>query len=215
VITFIKKLIGKNGVKCDNDFSEDTRGVTIIDELESSDERMELDARKKWRLSMAKSAMRDVFYRFGVGGDRYKFKILPIDERNHNFVILVDIVKHFELDELTTSSKLIEMEKALKKESYYNYGVNVHGLYWGAIDGVSIVSPANIDYHINIPREEADLADTSLWVTGDCPQTEDFFDNVSLEDKLAFQNAIKNGDASLPPIKNRGKIYNTDLAPFE
>jgi hypothetical protein len=216
MLDIINKLFNKKSHQHDDEFSEDDSGLTIIkQESDPHNERMVLEERKKWRAAMVQSAMKDVFYRHGVGGNMYKYKVIPVDDRHHCFVLIIEILRHFQPNEVTSSLKLIRLEKSLKREAFHNYGVTVHGVFWKAIDGAEIVTPVSIKSNeIKIPKEDAMDKESDLWVSDNEEyDASEFFEQIPEEETKAFREAIRRG-AKLPPLNFGQKEYSTDLAPL-
>jgi hypothetical protein len=181
--------------------------------------RMDLEERKAFRREMLYQSIRDTFLSMEVIGSMYKFKVMPVDERHHRFIAMIDVAKSFVTNKENRLRSFAAIEQQMRINTYKRFGILVDGTYWR-------VSETESQFEMHAPR--ASDADGSARVgartvnTGEtkAPQSRitaiggHEFQPISEEETQAFMAALKNGYTP-PPLQVGDLEYQSDLAPLD
>jgi hypothetical protein len=186
----------------------DTSMETIMDQV------MTLPERKEWRTEMVKKCIYDVMSALHISRLMYRYRILPIDQRSHIFVVMIETTQFFYLSDYTDTVRLANIEQMLKASTFDNYGIVIESVYWKATETIDIFekvaitakSPAKSKKTIaDLQRDFAETEQAPLTST---------YDPVSDAEAKAFKDALAKG-IKPPPLHIGGKEYNTDLMPLD
>lgn len=181
--------------------------------------RMDLDQRKAFRREMLYQSIRDTFLSMEVIGSMYKFKVMPVDERHHRFIAMIDVAKSFVTNKENRLRSFAAIEQQMRINTYKRFGILVDGTYWR-------VSDTESQFEMHTPRAgegrnnahvEARSVNMPNAVT---PQSRiasigaQEYQPISEEETRAFMAALKNGYT--PPALHVGDMeYQSDLAPLD
>jgi hypothetical protein len=84
------------------------------------------------------TAVREAMIRAGVLSGSYKFKVLSLDPRGEQFMIMMDLAKEFGAD----AERLAEMEVMIAHSAKSRYNIRVTAVYWRLNEMVSVARPA-------------------------------------------------------------------------
>lgn len=84
------------------------------------------------------SAVREAMIRAGVLSGSYKFKVLSLDPRGEQFMVMMDLAKEFGAD----AERLAEMEVMIAHSAKSRYNIRVTAVYWRLNEMVSVARPA-------------------------------------------------------------------------
>jgi hypothetical protein len=176
--------------------------------------RMDLEERKAFRREMLYQSIRESFLSMEVIGSMYKFKVMPVDERHHRFIAMIDVAKSFVTGKEARTKSFAAMEKLMRANTYKRFGILIEGTYWR-------VSESESQFE-HVPRQSsraADVAgaDTSVATppSEPAPSTSRHgYQPVSDDETKAFMEALRHGRA--PPVVRVGdQEYQSDLAPLD
>ena len=180
---------------------------------------MDLEERKAFRREMLYQSIRDTFLSMEVIGSMYKFKVMPVDERHHRFIAMIDVAKSFVTNKENRVRSFAAIEQQMRINTYKRFGILVDGTYWR-------VSETESQFEIHAPRSgeaEGSVRIDSRNVTGTemrVPQSRiaaiggTEYQPISEEETQAFMAALKNG-YSPPPLQVGDLEYQSDLAPLD
>jgi|GEM_PF-589300 hypothetical protein len=188
-------------------------------------QRMNLEERKAFRQEMLYQSVRETFLSMEVIGSMYKFKVMPVDERHHRFIAMIDVAKSFVTGKEARTKSFAAIEKLMRTNTYKRYGVLLEGTYWrvsesetqfepraraaDAADTASAPSAVQAQQARKPPTPGAHPAAAPEPVMARQP-----FQPVSEEEAQAFMDAIAKGLA--PPVVHVGdRDYQSDLAPLD
>lgn len=181
-------------------------------------QRMDLEERKAYRKECLYQSIRETLLSMEVVANMYRFKVMPVDERHHRFIAMVDVAKSFVAGAQARTKSFAAMEQAMRTAAYQRYGVVIDGIYWrvsdteepferrtrasdptrsGGIEPAVQRAPATT----SVPPAAASLARHR-------------YQSVSADERAAFMAALQRGKA--PPLVRVGEQeYQSDLMPLE
>ncbi len=181
--------------------------------------RMDLEERKAFRREMLYQSIRDTFLTMEVIGSMYKFKVMPVDERHHRFIAMIDVAKSFVTNKENKLRSFSAIEQQMRINTYKRFGILVDGTYWR-------VSETESQFEMHAPRagevshEGRVGARNTHAVDQAVPQSRiaamagGEYQPISDDETQAFMAALKNG-YSPPPIQVGDMEYQSDLAPLD
>jgi hypothetical protein len=85
------------------------------------------------------AVVREAMVRAGVLSSNYKFKVLSLDQRGRQFLVMVDLAQGASSD----TRRLAEIEAMVAQSAKSRYDILVSAVYWRANDHVAIGDPAH------------------------------------------------------------------------
>jgi len=193
-------------------------GPTYIDQS-----RMTFEERKTWRQGMMHKSIKEVFSDLEIISGMYRYRALPIDERGHYYVIVIETTRHFALSKHISTQKLSQIEVTLKSQTFENYGLIVDGVYWKANETIDVFDKAltpkqSIRSQKTIEDLHASFCDTQPMSYDTLLETDPetgkrVFDPLTEDEARAFKAALATGLGTYN-LKVGGKVYDTDIAPL-
>jgi len=186
--------------------------------------RMDLEERKAFRQEMLYQSIRESFLAMEVIGSMYKFKVMPVDQRHHRFVAMIDVAKSFVTGREAKTKSFAALEKLMRANAYKRFGVMIEGIYWrvsetesqfdrlsrnadGTDASASGIAP-------NVRPQPTPLQAAPGIETSEPPLARHAYQPVSDEEAKAFMEALRNG--MTPPAVRVGEWeYQSDLAPLD
>jgi hypothetical protein len=181
--------------------------------------RMNLDERKQVRREMVYQSVRDNLLLLEIISGMYKFKAVGLDERQHRFMVVIDVATGFVARRGGKVMRFNEVEKFLSERTFAQYGVRIDSIYWrfhpdvnsfGRGYRASDVAPKPRPAPVPAPPPAAAPARPAG--TGLRPSSR--HEPVSEEEMRAFEQAIARG-VKPPPLHLGDLEYQSDLAPLE
>ena len=84
------------------------------------------------------AAVREAMIRAGVLSGSYKFKVLSLDPRGEQFMVMMDLAQEFGAQ----AERLAEMEVMIAHSAKSRYNIRVTAVYWRLNEMVSVARPA-------------------------------------------------------------------------
>lgn len=91
------------------------------------------------RRELLYSVVRDAMVRAGVLSASYKFKVLSLDQRGSQFLVMMDLARAFGGD----TARLSEIEALIAQTAKSRYDIVVTAVYWRINDHVAVGIPQN------------------------------------------------------------------------
>lgn len=185
----------------------------------ASARRMDLEERKAFRREMLYQSIRDTFLSMEVIGSMYKFKVMPVDERHHRFIAMIDVAKSFATDKENRLRSFAAIEQTMRVNTYKRFGILVDGTYWR-------VSETESQFEMHAPRagelqgEALVGSRNSSVMDHTTPQSRlasisaSDYQPITAEETRAFMAALRNGYTP-PPLQVGDMEYQSDLAPLD
>lgn len=180
--------------------------------------RMNLEERKAFRREMLYQSIRETFLSMEVIGSMYKFKVMPVDERHHRFIAMIDVAKSFVTDKNHKTKSFAALEHELRVSAYQTYGVMIDGTYWRVSE-----TESQFEFHARVNDKSAVRAAERQPRTNREPAASQSrlgdisggsIEPISEEEKEAFMQALQQGYQP-PPLSVGDKEYQSDLAPLD
>jgi hypothetical protein len=181
-------------------------------------QRMDLDERKAFRRERLYQSIRETFLSMEVVSHMYRFKVMPVDERHHRFIAMIDVAKSFVTGPKSKTKSFAAMEQNMRVNTYKRFGILIDGIYWR-------VSETEEHFERHSRSSDPARAATALRATDEDDAmvvrdnvagslSRDGFQEISSEEREAFMEALRRG-AALPAVHVGEKEYKSDLAPLD
>jgi hypothetical protein len=105
----------------------------------SEQRRTERNARRELLFQVVRESMT----RVGVLSSNYKFKVLALDQRGRQFLVMVDLASEF----TSRADKLIEVEALIAQTAKTRYELVVQAVYWRFYEKITLNSQPAIGAH--------------------------------------------------------------------
>ncbi|MFZ5567365.1 MAG: hypothetical protein ACOY95_10215 [Pseudomonadota bacterium] len=177
--------------------------------------RMTLDERKQLRREMVYQSVRDNLLLLEIISGMYKFKAVGLDERQHRFMVVIDVASGFVARRGGKVLRFNEVERFLCERTFAQYGVRIDSIYWrfhpevnsfGRGYRASDVAPR--------PQPAATPAPAPAAARPSPLRPSSRHEPVSEDEMRAFEQAIARG-VKPPPLHLGDLEYQSDLAPLE
>lgn len=181
--------------------------------------RMDLEERKAFRKEMLYQSIRDTFLSMEVIGSMYKFKVMPVDERHHRFIAMIDVAKSFVTNKENKLRSFSAIEQQMRVNTYKRFGILVDGTYWR-------VSETESQFEMHAPRAGEVQGEARVGARNNPGAAQvatqsrmasiggSEYQPISDEETRAFMAALRNGYTP-PPLQVGDMEYQSDLAPLD
>jgi hypothetical protein len=159
--------------------------------------KMKLEERMAFRREMLFDAVKSTMERWGIGGERYHFKLTRADKRGHSFILMMELSAAFVDSEQGQHKALMALAEAIKKNALNRYGLGVSAVYWRINEEIKEVSP-----NVALTPEQLAEARRAANVRK--------YERATAEELSAFESAWQN--SSEMTIGDR--TYASDLSPL-
>ena len=180
--------------------------------------RMNLEERKQVRREMVYQSVRDHLLLLEIISGMYKFKAVGLDERQHRFMVVIDVASGFVARRGGKVMRFNEVEKFLSERTYAQYGVRIDSIYWRFHPEVNSFGRG---YRASDVAPRPRPAPATATAPAPAPQARPSalrpssrHEPVSEAEMRAFEQAIARG-VKPPPIHLGNLEYQSDLAPLE
>jgi len=188
------------------------------DATEVHPNRMTLEQRKAFRQEMLYQAIRESFLAMEVVASMYKFKVVPVDERHHRFVAMIDVAKSFVTGRDSKTKSFAALEKMMRANAYKRFGILIDGTYWRVSE-----SESQFERYSRVTDPEGTLPESVVKSSasadadhgdGIASLARQAYQPVSDEEANAFMEALRGG-RTLPSVQVGQQEYQSDLAPLD
>jgi hypothetical protein len=177
--------------------------------------RMELDERKVYRRERLYQSIRETFLSMEVVSHMYRFKVMPVDERHHRFIAMIDVAKSFVTGASSKTKSFAAMEQSMRSNTYKRFGVLIDGIYWRVSETEDqferhsrASDPARSEGYEPAPDSAGNHASNGSLARVAA------YHAISAEEQAAFMEALQRG-ATLPAVHVGDMEYQSDLAPLD
>ncbi|MCC2674215.1 MAG: hypothetical protein K0R58_1162 [Ramlibacter sp.] len=101
------------------------------------------------RRELLYAVVRESMVRAGVLSSSYKFKVLSLDPRGRQFMVMVDLAQGAHND----TNKLSEIEAMVAQSAKARYDIAVSAVYWRANEHVAIGDPAHPTHPVQLAKK--------------------------------------------------------------
>lgn len=102
----------------------------------SHGQRLSLEERKQMRREMVYQSIRESLLLMEVISSMYKFKVVPLDDRHHHFMAVVDVTGGFTAKRNAIRVSFETIEQVLRERTVARYGVHLDAIYWRVNTGI-------------------------------------------------------------------------------
>jgi hypothetical protein len=178
--------------------------------------RMSLDERKQVRREMVYQSVRENLLLLEIISGMYKFKAVGLDERQHRFMVVIDVATGFVAKRGGAVMRLNEVEKFLSERTFAQYGVRIDAIYWRFHPGINtfVRGYRPGDARTAAPKATPAPASAAAPAPILARKPGSRHEPVSQEEMQAFEQAIARG-VKPPPLHLGDLEYQSDLAPLE
>lgn len=184
---------------------------------DSGPRRMTLEERKQVRREMVYQSVRENLPLLGITPSMYKFKAVGLDERQHRFMLVVDVASGFIAKRDGSVMRLNEVEEFLSERTFVQFGVRIDAIYWRFHPETSnfVRGSRPGDGPAARPKPKPELAPASgIPIQPLARQPASSNEPVSPEEIQALGQAIACG-AKPPPLRPGDLEYQSDQVPLE
>lgn len=182
--------------------------------------RMTLEQRMAYRQEMLYQAVRESFLSMEVISSMYKFKVMPVDVRQHRFIVMIDVAKSFVSGGDARAKSFADLENRMRLYAHSHYGVLITGVYWRVSESAQQFEPQPRSTDESreaaaLMRERQDpIGEVVEAGIGNPRLAREKFQPVSDEEAQAFREALRRGVT--PGVLQVGNLeYQSDLAPLD
>jgi hypothetical protein len=144
-----------------------------------------LKAQRQERREQLYTVVRDAMLRSGVLAASYKFKVLSLDQRGRQFLVMVDMLHSHAL----AGTQFMEIEHWIAANAAQQHDLQVKGIYW-RVNDTSVQSPMAPEVQKR-SLESAALHPPTRSKTG-------VFEPIGRDEVLAFKQAVAAGAVPVP-----------------
>jgi hypothetical protein len=143
------------------------------------------------RRELLYAVVREAMVRASVLSSSYKFKVLSLDTRGHQFMVMVDLANGAAGD----TRRLAEIEAMIAQAAKGRYDIGVSAVYWRANEHVAIGDPAHYTSHKPMISQPAALeAHSGPAELGEAPPAPAArFEPLQADEAAAFRKALDAG----------------------
>jgi hypothetical protein len=141
------------------------------------------------RRELLYAVVRQSMTRAGVLSSSYKFKVLSLDSRGRQYLIMMDIARQYAGE----TSRLAEIEGEIAKSAKTQHDILVTSVYWRVNEHVT----TGLSRPTAVPSAPTVSADVTAPVHISAP-AKPRFEPLQADEVAAFKNALANGVAKAP-----------------
>lgn len=177
--------------------------------------RMTLDERKAFRQEMLYQSIRASFLSMEVVANMYKFKVMPVDERHHRFIAMIDVAKSFVTCKDSRTKSFAMLEQTMRVNAYKRFGILIDGVYWRVSETEDQFERYSRfgDKPGTVHAAKAPPV-ASERPAARAPLARQTYQPVSDEETQAFMAALNSGK-TLPSVRVGEQEYQSDLMPLD
>lgn len=137
------------------------------------------------RRELLYSIVRECMTQAGVLSSKYKFKVLSLDSKGREYLIMMDLPRESAVE----SGRLTEIEGLIARSAKSRYGILVTAVYWRVVEQVmTSATVVTASAPIAVVPETPPLQESPAPVAGGLPR----FDPLQPEEVEAFKKALAN-----------------------
>lgn len=176
--------------------------------------RMELEERMAYRRERLYQSIRETFLSMEVVSHMYRFKVMPVDERHHRFIAMIDVAKSFVTGANSKTKSFAAMEHDMRINTYKRFGILIDGIYWRVSE-----TEDQFERHARAsdPARRGGFEPVGQSAENNRPSgtlSRAGYQAISAEEQAAFMEALQRG-ATLPAVHVGDLEYQSDLAPLD
>lgn len=155
------------------------------------------------------TAVREAMIRAGVLSASYKFKVLSLDPRGEQFIVMMDLSQEFG----GQAERLAEIEVMIAQGAKSRYNIRVTAVYWRLNELVSVVKPAGTPQASHRPTplhhaeaaQAAALPEPAMAALIPSPPARRY-EPIQADEVAAFKQALAAASAQGVPVAESGAL---------
>jgi hypothetical protein len=175
---------------------EPTRPVRGREMPESNAQPANRKGERMARRELLYGVVREAMMRAGVLTSNYKFKVLSLDGRGRQFLVMVDLAR----DSGMGGHQFAESEALIAQSAKARHGILVSAVYWRMNETVAVGDPQAVDPKAEAHREPAaepeTIIDPAPAPVGSKSATRSKYDAIRDDEMAAFKRAKASGVAN-------------------
>ena len=178
---------------------------------------MTLEERMQVRREMVFESVREHLLLLQIISSMYKFRAVPLDSRQHRFMLAFDVISGFVARRSGKVLRLNEVEEFLRERTFSRYGLRIDAIYWRFHPETQVFERgrrAEDAPSQPIPSVPSQPVAAAPDAGGEPLRPASRHQPVDAEEMRAFEKAIAEG-AKPPPLHLGDLEYQSDLAPIE
>ncbi|MBW8722809.1 MAG: hypothetical protein JF626_13380 [Polaromonas sp.] len=171
---------------------------------ETAPVKMNLDERMEFRREMLYEAVKVTMQAHGILSASYKFRVMRIDKRGHQYLVMVDLSTDFLHNREGRPEQLAALGSAIAKNAAVRYDLLVMGVYWKVNEHIRGFEPS---------RPAALRSEEAVPAPAPAPSRPPPVrrERATAEELAAFEDAWQKGRA----LQIGDRVYSSELAPLE
>lgn len=157
------------------------------------------------RRELLYTAVREAMIRAGVLSGSYKFKVLSLDPRGEQFMVMMDLAQAFGAQ----AERLAEIEVMIAHSAKSRYNIRVTAVYWRLNELVSVARPTGAPQPDSGPAPlhhvEAALAAVALPELANVKPAAQRYEPIHADEVAAFKQALAAASAEGMPAAAGGR----------
>ena len=141
------------------------------------------------RREMLYGVVRESMMHAGVLSSSYKFKVLSLDGRGRQFLVMVDLSS----DSNTGVTQLAEMEAMIAQSAKVRHDILVTAVYWRMSEHVAVGDPKARAAVVDIQRESPAVLESNPMPLEAKPVTRSRYEPIGADEVAAFKKAMASG----------------------
>lgn len=154
-------------------------------------------------------AIRECLTRAGVLPASYKFKVLSLDQRGDQFLVMMDVVPGL----ISQADKLTEIETLLMSTAKSSFSISVTSVYWRTDNRPTTANAVNFGVSQPAASESQSAALTAARLAAKTPSTQRY-DPIHDDELAAFKQALVAAPANNPAAQDRTGKSRSGLRSF-
>lgn len=181
---------------------------------ETNPERMRLSERMAYRREMLYQSIRESLLQLQVISSMYRFRVMNLDERQHRFVVMIEVTNNFSAKVDGVVAGFHQIEDYIMKRASDRYGVTLEGIFWRVNDKQSSFvrthRAGDNPKDANAPRRREVVGDVSA-ARQRLARAQ--VDPITADEAQAFARAVQEG-SQLDAASVKHIEYESDLPPL-
>ena len=135
-------------------------------------------------------AIREAMTRAGVLSASYKFKVLSLDQRGNEFIVMMDLAKAFN----GQPEQLGEIETLIIQNARARFEITVPAVYWRMDEMITVSKPAPLTAHDAVPTASLQANAAAAAPAKPAPR----YEPIQADEVAAFKQALLAASAEGP-----------------
>jgi len=142
------------------------------------------------RRELLYAVVRQSMIRAGVLSSGYKFKVLSLDTKGHQFLVMIDLARPYGGD----PARLADIEAMIAQAAKARHDIVVNGVYWRTNEHVAVGDPATPENAAHAPEtSQPAVLESHPGPLDSGPRSAPRFEPIQADEVAAFKSALAAG----------------------